>query len=303
MAVGFKGWWLGGIGIAVASQATAQDAGLEEVVVTARYRTESAQEVPIALTVIGSDKLDTSGASTLAQASTLSPSTNYISSNPRNTSVTIRGFGSAYGLTNDGLEPGVGVYIDQVYHPRPSATTFDLVDVERVEILRGPQGTLYGKNTTAGALNVTTRAPSFTPERQLELSTGESGFVQGKGYITGPLSERIAGKLSLVTTRREGTISNAPTGSDINETNNFAVNGQLLFEPGDTAHVRLIAEFHEHEANCCTQVYVRVGETLRPAARQFEALAAGLGYTPPSRDPYERIADINSGAPTRSSAV
>ena len=181
-----------------ASGVRAQDA-LEEVVVTARYRSESAQEVPIALTVIGGDKLDAAGATTLTQATTLAPSTQFISSNPRNTSITIRGFGSAYGLTNDGLEPGVGIYIDQVYHPRPSAATFDLVDVERVEILRGPQGTLYGKNTTAGALNVSTRLPTFTPESKLEFSGGDYGFAQAKGYVSGPLKEdALAGKLSLV---------------------------------------------------------------------------------------------------------
>jgi iron complex outermembrane receptor protein len=275
----------------------AQEAGLEEVVVTARYRSESAQDVPIALSVIGSDRLDASGTSTLAQATTLAPSTLFISSNPRNTSITIRGFGSAYGLTNDGLEPGVGIYIDQVYHPRPSASTFDLVDVERVEILRGPQGTLYGKNTTAGALNVATRLPTFEPESQLEVSGGDYGFLQGKGYVSGPIKgDTIAGKISVVSTRRDGTLWNEVTRDDINETNNLAVNGQLLFEPSDGTRVRLIAEFHEQEANCCTQLFVRVGDTLRPAAREFDALAAGLGYEPPSRDPYDRVADINSGA-------
>ncbi len=193
MVRGRKGMVVGVVGAAAAVAAmavSAQDAGLEEVVVTARYRSESAQDVPIALSVFGEDKLEASGASTIVQATTLAPSTQFISSNPRNTSITIRGFGSAYGLTNDGLEPGVGIYIDQVYHPRPSAATFDMVDVERVEILRGPQGTLYGKNTTAGALNVTTRLPSFDPESEFELSAGDFGLVQAKAYFSGPLARR-----------------------------------------------------------------------------------------------------------------
>jgi iron complex outermembrane receptor protein len=300
MVGAYKGVVIGVVGAAAfgAGSASAQDAGgVEEVVVTARYRSENAQDVPIALSVIGEDKLEASGSSTLVQATTLAPSTQFISSNPRNTSITIRGFGSAYGLTNDGLEPGVGIYVDQVYHPRPSVATFDMVDVDRVEILRGPQGTLYGKNTTAGALNVSTKLPSFDPQSQFEFSAGDYGFTQAKAYFTGPLKEdTIAGKISLVSTSREGTVFNRPTDRDINETHNFAVNGQLLFDPNDRLQLRLIAEAQQQEANCCTQVFVRVGQTLRPAARQFDAMAAALGYVPPTRDPYDRIADINSGA-------
>jgi iron complex outermembrane recepter protein len=250
--------------------------------------------VPIALSLIGEEKLEASGTSTLVQATALAPSTQYISSNPRNTSITIRGFGSAFGLTNDGLEPGAGIYIDQVYHPRPSAATFEMADVERVEILRGPQGTLYGKNTTAGALTVTTKLPTYDSQSNFEASAGDYGFAQVKGYASGPLVEdRIAGKISVVDTKREGTLYNDSTDRDVNETHNFAVKGELLFDPNDTLELRLITEIQQQRAYCCTQLFVRVGETLRPVARQFDAMAAALGYVPPSRDPFERIADVN----------
>ena len=87
----------------------------------------------------------------------------FYSTNPRNSAINIRGLGAPFGLTNDGIEPGVGLYIDGVFYARPAAATLDFLDVERIEVLRGPQGTLFGKNTTAGAINVTTRKPSFTP--------------------------------------------------------------------------------------------------------------------------------------------
>src|SRR4030095_10494995 len=101
------------------------------------------------------------GVNNIQQLTQLAPSAQVLSPNGRNTAITIRGLGASYGLANDGLEQGVGVYVDQVYNSRPASATFDFVDIDRVEVLRGPQGTLFGKNTTAGALNITTRDPSF----------------------------------------------------------------------------------------------------------------------------------------------
>ncbi|WP_296596029.1 TonB-dependent receptor plug domain-containing protein, partial [Phenylobacterium sp.] len=155
----------------------AGDGSVEAVVVTARRRAEQAQDVPIALSVLGAETLEKTGTYNLAQVVQLAPSLYLGSFNPRNTTVNIRGLGNNLGLANDGLEAGVGLYIDQVYFSRPAASTFDLSDVERVEVLRGPQGTLFGKNTTAGAINVTTRLPTFTPEGRFELSYGEYGFL------------------------------------------------------------------------------------------------------------------------------
>src|SRR6185503_12410975 len=110
--------------------------------------------------------------------------------NPRNTAITIRGLGSsvvAIAQANDGLEPGVGFYVDQVYHGRPATAAFDFADLERVEVLRGPQGTLFGKNTTAGAINITTRAPTFEREIYGEVTGGNLGYFQGKAVLSGAL--------------------------------------------------------------------------------------------------------------------
>ena len=119
------------------------------------------------------------------------PTVQFYSSNPRNSAINIRGLGAPFGLTNDGLEPGVGLYIDGVFYARPASATLDFLDVDQVEVLRGPQGTLFGKNTTAGAINVTTRKPSFTPGTELEVNYGNLQFVQAKASVTGPLGGKM----------------------------------------------------------------------------------------------------------------
>jgi iron complex outermembrane receptor protein len=134
----------------------------------------------------------------------LVPSVQLYASNARNTTLNIRGLGSPFGLTNDGVDPGVGFYVDGVYYARPAATALDFIDIERVEVLRGPQGTLFGKNTTAGAFNITTRAASFTPGANFELSYGNFGFVQAKGSLTGALSKKLAARVSFTGTQRNG---------------------------------------------------------------------------------------------------
>ena len=159
----------------------------ESVVVTARRVEEVAQEVPIPLSVVDGTLAANTGSFNVNRLKELIPTVQFYSTNPRNSAINIRGLGAPFGLTNDGLEQGVGLYIDGVYYSRPASATLDFLDVDRIEVLRGPQGTLFGKNTTAGAINVSTRRPSFTPGTDLELNVGDLGFVQVKAAATGPL--------------------------------------------------------------------------------------------------------------------
>lgn len=182
----------------------AQESGSGEIVVTARRREEKAQDVPIAMSVIGGSTIEQTGATNLNRLQTSLPAVQFYSSNPRNSAINIRGLGAPFGLTNDGIEQGVGFYLDQVYIGRIGASTFDFVDIERVEVLRGPQGTLYGKNTTAGAINITTRAPSFRPETKVELSLGNYDLISAKASVSGPLSDKLAIRISSAVTSREG---------------------------------------------------------------------------------------------------
>ena len=284
--------------VALPAQAqTTPDADTDDIVVTTRQRAENVQTVPIAVSVVSGEQLDRAYTVNTQQLSLLVPSLNYSSANPRNTAFTIRGLGSsvvAVSQANDGLEGGVGFYIDQVYHARPATAAFDFSDIDRIEVLRGPQGTLFGKNSTAGAISITTRLPTFTPEASEEISVGSFNYVQAKASASLPLTDTIAARISGLVTRRDGVIRNIVTGEDHNGIGNQAVRGQLLFQPNDRVSVRLIADFTNFESNCCTQVYFRVAPTLKPAARQYPALAAGVGYTPASLDPYDRVTDIDA---------
>jgi iron complex outermembrane receptor protein len=279
------------------AEASVDDGGLPSITVTARRRLEDAQSVPAAISVVGGDLLDRSYTVNTSLLSQLVPSLNYSSANPRNTAFTIRGLGSsvvAVSQANDGLEPGVGFYVDQVYHARPATAAFDFTDIEQIEVLRGPQGTLFGKNTTAGAINITSRAPSFTPEAHEEISVGENNFVQVKASGSGPITDTLAFRISGLMTRRDGVIRNVRDGRDLNQIGNQAVRGQLLFTPTSDFSLRVTADYANFESDCCTQVYLRVGQSLRSPSRQYPALAAGQNYTPASTNPYDRVTDIDA---------
>lgn len=261
------------------------------IIVTARRREEDVTDVPIAISIVGGDEIDANGSFNVGRLQQLQPSLRFYSSNPRNTAVNIRGIGAPFGLTNDGIEQGVGIYIDDVYYARVAASTFDFLDVERIEVLRGPQGTLYGKNTTAGALNITTRQPTFDFEGSTQLSLGNLGYIQGKAAISGPLGETVAARLVASSTSRDGTLTNVTTGNDVNQLDNFGTRAQVLWEVSDAVSLTLAGDYNRQDPECCGQVFVRVAPTERPVARQFEALADYFGYEPASRDPFDRLID------------
>ena len=273
------------------------DAGdvLAAVLITARRREERSQDVPLPVSVLSGATLDATGTLNVGDVAELEPTLQFFSSNPRNSALTIRGLGSPFGLTNDGIEPGVGLYIDQVYYARSAATTFDFLDADQVEILRGPQGTLYGKNTTAGAINVTSRAPSVTPQADAEVSYGNYGYVQTRDSLSGALvADTLAGRLGVSYTSRDGTIYDTTTGKRINAEDNLGVKGQLLLRASDALKSTLYFDYSYENPLCCGQLYVGTGLTQRPLTRQFAALAAASNYAPPSLNPFDRVTDLDA---------
>jgi len=274
--------------LAAAAGPSSQSTVDEVLVTTARRRTESVQDVPIPISVLSGDLLKDTGAFNVSRLQNLVPSLQFYSTNPRNTAVNIRGLGQPYGLTNDGIEPGVGFYVDGVLYARPASTTLDFIDVESIEVLRGPQGTLFGKNTTAGAVLITTRKPSFTTGLEAELSVGDYNYTQARASLTGPLGDKVAGRLSFSSTRRDGNIYSFASQQDINDLNNLGLRSQLLFAPTDATEIILAADYTRQRPDGYAQVLAGAVPTQRAANRQFWEIIADLDYVPPNADPVTR---------------
>lgn len=263
----------------------------DTIVITSRRRRELLQDVPIPVSVIGGSQIDNVGAFNVNRVKELIPSVQFYSSNPRNTGLHIRGLGASFGLTNDGVDPGVGLYIDGVYMARPAAATLDFIDIEQIEVLRGPQGTLFGKNTTAGAFNITTRKPSFRPGGTFELNYGNYGFIQAKSSITGPLGKKLAARISFSGTQRDGTVYNTRTLKWINDINNIGLKAQTLWTISDNVNVTFSGDYSRQRPDGYAQVIAGVVTTKRAAYRQFNNIIADLGYSLPSTNPFDRLVD------------
>ncbi len=276
-----------------------------DILVTARRRDERAQDVPIALSVIGQDSLEKTGNFTLGQIQQLVPSLQIFSYNPRNTNINIRGLGSNIAITNDGLDNGVGVYVDQVYYGRVGQSQFDLVDLDHVEVLRGPQGTLFGRNTTAGAINISSRPPSFDTEFRGEASFGDYGYHQVRGSFSTPIiADKLAARLSIADTHRDGFVKNIRTGVDTQNYDNFTARGQLLAKPTEQLSVKLIADWSRQRQNCCVQLPAGrfsqytdgtpVQKLAGGATNDFFDRIARAGYSLPSLNAFNRVTDADS---------
>jgi iron complex outermembrane receptor protein len=257
---------------------------LEEVVVTARRKTERALDVPISLAVLDGDALASAGLTRANDLQERVPGLLVSTPNPRLTIYTIRGLGSS--SANDGLESSVGLFLDGVYLGRQGLSIFDLVDLDRVEVLRGPQGTLFGKNTTAGAISIVTKAPTPEFEANLEGSLGNFDYRQARGSVNGALiGDALSGRLTGYVTEREGLITNRYNGDKLNERSSQGLRGQLLLDTHQSWTARLIAEYGKTDGRCC--VYPLVG----PVREAVSARDDYMEYLRASTDPFDREAD------------
>ncbi|PXA82936.1 TonB-dependent receptor [Nostoc sp. 3335mG] len=263
-----------------AAAAPPPDAIDGEITVTARHQTERAQDVPLALSVVSGTRLEKTGAYTLADLQQQTPSLTAYNGNPRNSSLAIRGIGVS--SASDGLDTSVGVYVDNVYLGRPGMALEDLIDLDRVEVLRGPQGTLFGRNNSAGVLNITTRGPSFDWGLIGEVSGGNYRYNQERLSVTGPIvSDVLAFRLTGFNTHRNGVLDNDTTGIAANSVGRRGVRGQLLFTPTSRLKIRAIADYSKESDTCCVSALKTVlpAGTTAATGRTLQALAA-LGYVP-----------------------
>ncbi|HYF22411.1 MAG TPA: TonB-dependent receptor [Caulobacteraceae bacterium] len=280
-----------------AGSAYAQDEGEvdngNEIVVTAQKREQNLQDVPIVVTTLSQESLENAGVRDIKDMQILTPGLTVTStSNEAVTTARIRGIGTVG--DNPGLESSVGVVIDGVYRPRNGVGFGDLGQMQRIEILKGPQGTLFGKNTSAGVINIITEAPSFEAGFEGELTFGNYGAKGAAASITGPLwGDKLAGRLYAAGRVRDG-FYDVDTGDgprvDTDDANqNFKTfRGQLLFVPTDAMEWRLIADFTERSERCCAAVQTRTG----PTAAIVDAFALGTGVLNPA-DPDRRLAFAN----------
>ena len=266
----------------------------ELVVVAARRMEETLQAAPMTGAVVEGEQLNDAGAFNVNRLRELVPTVQFFSTNPRNSSVSIRGLGLPFGLTNDGIDPAVGLYVDGVFYARSAAATLDLVDVERLEVLRGPQGAGFGRNTTAGAISVVSKRPGFTREVEGEISAGSLGFYQVKSSLNLPISKKVATRFSVSGTSRDGLLYNTTSRSSLNEMNNLGGRGQLLYAASDKFAMVIAADHTRQRPQGFAQVVAGVAPTQRPANRQYPAMAADLGYAPPSFNAFDRLTDADT---------
>jgi outer membrane receptor protein involved in Fe transport len=224
-----------------------------EILVTATKREQTLQDVPVAVTVTTADTLERAQIRDLKDLQDLVPSLQVGQrQSSAQTNFFIRGFGN--GANNPGIEPSVGVFVDNVYRSRTASQIMDLPDVQRIEVLRGPQSTLFGKNASAGVISITTKTPSFEFGGSAELTYGNYDAVVGKAYVTGPVSKDTAVSLAAGFNERDGFYKDAATGHRTNERNRWFARGQVYFDPGTDITVRLIGDYSNIDENCCAVV-------------------------------------------------
>lgn len=247
----------------VAMPAAAQDAEApaeeevadDAIVVTAQGRSQLLSDVPVAISAVNAETLQNSGANDIRQLNQVAPSLLVSSTGSEaNGSARIRGIGTVG--DNPGLESSVPVFIDGVYRSRSGIGLNELGEIDRVEVQRGPQGTLGGRNSSAGLISIYSKRPRFEFGANGEATYGNYDFLRFTGSITGPLSDTIAARLDGVYVKRDGFYRDTTNNTDVNDRNRYFVRGQLLFEPSDAVSFRLIADYTYRDEKCCAATYV-----------------------------------------------
>jgi outer membrane receptor protein involved in Fe transport len=278
----------------------AEDTSDEEIVVTAQGRSQLLSDVPVAISAVSAETLQNSGANDIRQLNQVAPSLLVSSTGSEaNGSARIRGIGTVG--DNPGLESSVPVFIDGVYRSRSGIGLNELGEIDRVEVQRGPQGTLGGRNSSAGLISIYSKKPSFTFGASSELTYGNYDFMRGATSVTGPISEQLAFRVDGVYVKRNGFYRDDQNGHDVNNRDRYFLRGQLLFEPTDALSVRLIADYTSRKEECCAATYVDgtvnqfIGNLNTPSAVGAASTATSNNIINVLRDLGQPLAAFNQG--------
>jgi outer membrane receptor protein involved in Fe transport len=276
--------------------AAATDQNSDEIIVTATGRAAALQDVPVAVTAIGAGQVENTGAHDLRDLTQLAPSFDMGSgqSNSSGTIARIRGIGT--GSDNPGFEGAVGIFIDGVYRARAGAALTDLPELERVEILRGPQGTLFGRNTSSGAINVVTAGPDFSPAVSADVIGGGLDERGARAMVNIPVTDSFALRFDGSVRTRDGYIHDITSDDDINTTNRWAFRGQALWDISPNATLRIIADGAATHEVCCGITPLLYG----PGQGVIDAIVGGAGSVPGRVGHVPTLADPTIGSNTQS---
>ncbi len=272
-----------------------------EIIVTAQGRRQALQNVPIAVTAVTGDSLKNSGATDIRSLNQLAPSLLVSSTGSEaNGSARIRGIGTVG--DNPGLESSVAVFIDGVYRSRSGIGLNELGEIDRIEVLRGPQGTLFGRNASAGLISIFSKKPSFTFGGFGEATIGNYNLRRFSAGLTGPITDSLAFRLDGVYVKRDGFYHDTNNGTDVNDRNRYFVRGQLLYQPDDRLSVRLIGDYTHRVEKCCGAVYVNneingnIGALNDPAQNNIVGVLRDLGQNLAAfNNPYSRNISVSRG--------
>ena len=233
--------------------AEAEEGGIERIFVTASKRQTGLQQTPIAVSVTSGEAIEQAKVLDIGDLQVLVPTLRVTPlQRSTNTSFAIRGFGN--GTNNTGIEPSVGIFIDGVYRSRAAASIGDLPRLQQIEVLSGPQSTLFGKNASAGVISIRTAEPSYDHEGKVEVGIGNYNQRLLKGYYTNGITDNLAFSVSAGMNTRDGyTDSITGAGLDkLNDRDRWNLRGQLLYQPTEDVTVRFIADQSEIDETCCT---------------------------------------------------
>ena len=290
-------------GAAVENQANEQQPiDTSDIVVTATRRNEALSDVPLAVSAVTAETLEFSGATDIRQLTQVSPSllVSSTSSEAGAGVARIRGIGTVG--DNPGLESSVAVFIDGVYRSRTGVGLTELGQVDRIEVLRGPQGTLFGRNASAGLISIITAKPRFQPSMYGQVDIGNYDTRRIELGATGPLTDTIAARIDGVYMKRDGFLTDVISGRDINDRDRYLLRGQLLFQPNEDLSFRLIGDMASRDEECCGAPFLPARDYDANLGEQPSTIAfieRGLGAVI-NDDPYDRDVSITPGRSYRS---